>query len=322
MFNNVKKEKIKNCIIIGSGPAGYSAAIYASRADLNPVLYTGLDVGGQLINTTYIENYPGFPNKITGKELMENFKKQAESFNAKIIFKYVKKVVLSNLKNSDTGKDIHYIHLNDNTIIKTIGLIIATGSYPKYLGLKNEKKLIGYGISFCAICDGFFYKKKDIAIVGGGDTALEEANYLAKICNKVYLLVRSNSFKASKIMQKRILTTKNIIILYNHKIIKIVGEKKLEHIIILDILNNNKKILNIHGLFIAIGHYPNTKLFNKQLNLDNNGYIITYNNNTSTNKPGVFASGEVVDSRYRQAITSASMGCMAAIDLERYLNNL
>lgn len=319
MFNKTIEEKIEKCVIIGSGPAGYTAAIYTARADLNPILYTGLEVGGQLINTTYIENYPGF-SKITGNELMDKFRKQAQYFNTRIIFKYVKKVILC--KSNKYDQIIHYIYLNDNSIIKTLGLIIATGSSPKYLGLMNEKKLIGYGISFCAICDGLFYKKKNIAIVGGGDTALEQANYLAKICNKVFLLVRSNNFKASKIMQKRIFSIKNIKILLNHQILEIIGNKNLEKIILLDKKNNDKKDLNVEGLFIAIGHSPNTKLFIDQLNLDKEGYIITYNNNTSTNKPGVFASGDVADSKYRQAITSASTGCMAAIDLERYLNKI
>lgn len=312
MTNN--KPKINKCIIIGSGPAGYSAAIYSARAGLNPILYTGNQIGGQLTTTTYIENYPGFPNKITGNQLMNYFQIQAKNFNTIIEYKSVIDILINNNNNQ------HTIYLNDGSIIKTIGIIIATGASPKYLNILNEKKFIGKGISFCAICDGFFYKGKTVAIVGGGDTALEEANYLSKICNQVYILVRKNVFKASKLMQLKIAKLNNIKILFNYQIINIIGDNTLETIIIKSNINNIEKKLKIDGLFIAIGHNPNTKLFKNKIDLDNKGYIITYNNNTMTNIPGIFASGDVIDSKYRQAITSASSGCMAALDLEKYIS--
>lgn len=307
-------ENMKNCVIIGSGPAGYSAAIYAARADLNPVLYTGLEVGGQLNTTTEIENYPGFPEQISGPHLMENFKNQALRFNTNIHQQEVIKVELSSIKNK-----YHIIYLNNGTIIKTKGLIIATGATPKYLGLTNEKSLIGKGISFCAVCDGFFYKGKTIAIIGGGDSALEATNYLSKICNKIYLIVRKNVFKGSKVMQNRTLGLKNVNFLFNHEIINIIGHEHLQGITIVNKKNNKNQYLAIDGLFINIGHIPNTDLFKKQLMLNNAGYIITDGKTTKTNQPGVFACGDVQDPIYRQAITSAGTGCMAALDLEKYI---
>lgn len=307
-------ETIKKCVIIGSGPAGYSAAIYAARADLNPVLYTGLEVGGQLNTTTAIENYPGFPEQISGPELMEKFKTQAIRFNTDIKHQEVIKVELSSLKNQ-----YHILYLNDGKIIKTKGLIIATGATPKYLGLTNEKDFIGKGISSCAVCDGFFYKGKTVAVIGGGDSALEATNYLSKICNKIYLIVRKNVFKGSKFMQNRTLKLKNVRLLFNHEIIKIIGNDYLQGIEIINKENNNNQYLTIDGLFISIGHIPNTWLFKKQLMLNNHGYIITDGKTTQTNQPGVFACGDVQDPIYRQAITSAGTGCMAALDLERYI---
>lgn len=307
-------EKIENCVIIGSGPAGYSAAIYTSRADLNPILYTGLELGGQLNTTTEIENFPGFPEKISGPNLMEKFKDQALRFNTTIYSQEVIKVELASIKNK-----YHIIYSNNGKIIKTRGLIIATGASPKYLGLKNEKYLIGKGISSCAVCDGFFYKGKKVAVVGGGDSALEATNYLSKICNKVYLIVRKNVFKASKFMQNRTLRLKNVEFLFNHEIINIIANDNLKGIDILNKKNNKNFYLEINGLFITIGHIPNTSLFKKQLMLNDNNYIITYGKSTKTNKPGVFACGDVQDPTYRQAITSAGTGCMAALDLEKYI---
>lgn len=307
-------KKIQQCVIIGSGPAGYSAAIYAARADLHPILYTGLEVGGQLNTTTIIENYPGFPEQISGPNLMEKFKIQAIRFNTNIKHQEVIKVELSSIKNKS-----HIIYLNDGTIINTIGLIIATGSTPKYLGLTNEKALIGKGISSCAVCDGFFYKEKTVAIIGGGDSALEATNYLSKICNKIYLIVRKKVFKGSKVMQHRTLGLKNVHFLFNHEIIQIIGDNHLQGIKIINKENNKNQELAIDGLFINIGHLPNTSLFQEQLMLNDQGYIITDGRTTHTNKPGVFACGDVQDPIYRQAITSAGTGCMAALDLEKYI---
>ncbi|WP_185850973.1 thioredoxin-disulfide reductase [Blattabacterium cuenoti] len=303
---------MENCVIIGSGPAGYTAAIYAARADIKPVLFTGNIPGGQLTTTTNVDNYPGFPEGISGNKLVNRIKKQAIRFNTKIIDKTITEVRLSNQRGG-----IHRIIVDKKNIIESKGVIIATGSSPKFLGIDGENKLIGLGISFCATCDGFFHKGKDVAIVGGGDTALEEASFLSKICRKVYLVIRKKSFKASKILQNRILKKKNIIIFFCSQITKIIGNNFLEGIQILQ--NKTNKIFSISGLFIAIGHNPNTELFKNQLKLDEKGYILVKNGSTATNKPGVFSAGDVQDSVYRQAITSAGTGCMAAIDLEKYL---
>ncbi|AWU45175.1 thioredoxin-disulfide reductase [Blattabacterium punctulatus] len=307
-------KKIMNCVIIGSGPAGYSAAIYAARADLHPTLFLGFQPGGQLTVTTEVDNYPGFPIGISGNELMENCKKQALRFNTIIIHKTITEVYLSNQKGG-----VHFINVENKENIESKGIIIATGSRPKFLGLDKEKKFIGLGVSFCATCDGFFHKGKDVAVVGGGDTALEEASYLSKICKNVYLFVRKNYFKASKALQNRIFKKKNINIFFCYQVIEIIGDRFLEGIKIMNNKDKNTKILFISGLFISIGHTPNTELFKNQINLDKNGYIIVERGGTSTNKPGVFAAGDVRDPIYRQAITSAGTGCMAALDLERYL---
>ncbi|WP_185872200.1 thioredoxin-disulfide reductase [Blattabacterium cuenoti] len=306
-------KKIQDCVIIGSGPAGYSAAIYASRADLNPILFEGTQPGGQLTTTTSIDNYLGFPVGIDGINFMQNCKKQAERYNTKIINQSVINVCLSN-----KNRGIHHIFF-EKKCINSRGVIIATGSNPKLLGIQKEKKLIGLGISFCATCDGFFHKDKDVAVVGGGDTALSDTNYLSKICKKVYLIVRKNYFKASKILQSYILKKKNVKILFCSQITKIIGNNFLEGI---KIFNHEKKTnitILVNGLFIAIGHIPNTEIFKNQLDLDNKGYIIVKKGSTITNKPGVFAAGDVQDPNYRQAITSAGTGCMAALDLEKYL---
>lgn len=309
-------KKIHDCVIIGSGPAGYSAAIYAARAGLNPVLFSGDQPGGQLTTTTIIDNYLGFPTGISGNDFMDNCKKQAERFNTKIIDKSVTKVHFSTEK-----KGIHSIFSDNKEKFKSIGVIVATGSSPKFLGIDKEKKFIGFGISSCATCDGFFHKNKDVGVIGGGDSALEEANYLSNICRKVYLLVRKNYLRASRILQNRILKKKNVYILYNSNVIEIIGNDFLKGIKILDNKNNTGNIIFISGLFIAIGHIPNTRIFINELILNKNGYILTEKGNTITNKPGVFAAGDVKDPVYRQAITSAGSGCMAALDLERYLSS-
>ncbi|AWU43520.1 thioredoxin-disulfide reductase [Blattabacterium sp. (Cryptocercus kyebangensis)] len=307
-------KKIMDCVIIGSGPAGYSAAIYAARADLNPILFLGFQPGGQLTSTTNVDNYPGFPVGISGNELMKNCKKQAERFNTLIIHKTITEVYLSNKKGG-----VHCINIENKENIESKGIIIATGSHPKFLGIDKEKKFMGLGVSFCATCDGFFHKGKDVVVIGGGDTALEEASYLSKICKNVYLLVRKSYLKASKALQHHIFKKKNINIFFCSQIIEIIGDNFLEGIKIMNNKDKTSKILFISGLFIAIGHSPNTELFQNKLNLDKNGYIIVEKGSTCTSKPGVFAAGDVQDPIYRQAITSAGTGCMAALDLERYL---
>ncbi len=309
-------KKVHNCIIIGSGPAGYSASIYAARSELNPIIFTGDQPGGQLTTTTSLDNFLGFPNGINGVDFMENCKKQAKRFNVKIVEKTITKVTLSYKKGG-----IHYIFFGEK-YIKSRGLIIATGSTPNFLGLKKEKKFVGLGISFCSICDGFFHKNKVVAVVGGGDTALEEANYLSKICKKVFLLVRKNYFKASKILQNIINKKNNICVLFNTSIVEIIGKDFLEEIKIYNKQKQNYKTISISGLFIAIGHIPNTKIFSGKINLDKNGFILVDTRDTSTNIPGVFAAGDVQDINYKQAITSAGTGCMAAIDLDKYLYSI
>ncbi len=308
------KKKIHNCVIIGSGPAGYSAAIYAARYDMNPILFTGFQPGGQLTTTTSVDNYLGFPEGVNGNDLMKNCKKQAERFNTKIINKSVNHVILSSKKGG-----IHRIFFSTEKCIESRGLIVATGSRPKFLEIYKEKQFIGLGISFCATCDGFFHKEKNVAVIGGGDTALEEAIFLAKICKKVYLIVRKNNLKASKILQNRILKNNNINILFCSNVTEIIGDNFLEGIKIFNHKSKTSRTVLISGLFIAIGHVPNTEIFKNELDLDEKGYIIVQKGKTITSKPGVFAAGDVQDSDYRQAITSAGTGCMAALDLEKYL---
>lgn len=307
---NNDTEKVK-CLIIGSGPAGYTAAIYAARAELKPVLYQGLQPGGQLTLTTDVENYPGYPEGVQGPKMMEDFKKQAERFGTDIRFGLVTKV--------DFSGPTHKITIDDNKIIEAEAVIIATGASAKWLGLESEQRLNGFGVSACAVCDGFFFKGQDVAIVGGGDTAAEEASYLSKLCNKVYLLVRRDKMRASKIMQERIFNKANIEVLFNHVIIDILGEKKVEGVKIKNNKTGNEKILNVTGLFVAIGHKPNTDIFKGWLDMDEQGYLIVKPGSTETNVKGVFAAGDVTDKKYRQAVTAAAMGCMAALDAERYL---
>ena len=304
------------CTIIGSGPAGYTAAIYAARANMKPTLIQGMQPGGQLTTTNDVENYPGYPTGITGPKMMEDFLKQAERFGTNIIFGTVTKVELS-----EKEGESHKIIVDDKEEIITKTVIISTGASAKYLGLPSESKFMGSGVSACAVCDGFFFKNQDVVVVGGGDSAAEEATYLSNLCNKVYLLVRKKEMRASKIMQKRVFETKNIEVLFNHETVEILGDKTVSSVKVKNNASLEEKIIEATGFFLAIGHNPNTEIFKNQLDLDETGYLITKPDSTLTNLPGVFASGDAQDSVYRQAITAAGTGCMAALDAERYLAN-
>ena len=309
--------KIIECLIIGSGPSGYTAAIYASRANLNPVLIQGLQPGGQLTTTNDVENYPGYPEGVTGPIMMEDFKKQAERFGTQILYGTVTEVFLSKNKG-----EAHKIIVDNKDEIYSKTIIISTGASAKYLGLESEQKFMGAGVSACAVCDGFFFKNKDVVVVGGGDSAAEEATYLAKLCKKVYLLVRKDEMRASQIMQKRVFETNNLEVLFNHETIEIMGNNTVNSIKVKNTKNNQEKIISASGFFLAIGHTPNTQIFKNQLEMDSVGYLITKSDSSITNLPGVFASGDAQDSIYRQAITAAGSGCMAALDAERYLSEL
>jgi len=306
-------EKIK-CLIIGSGPAGYTAAIYAARADLKPVMYTGMEPGGQLTTTTEVDNFPGYPEGIDGPTMMVQLQQQAERFGTQVRIGMVTAVDFS-----DTVGGIHKVTVDNATQIEAETVIISTGATAKYLGLPSEQKLRGGGVSACAVCDGFFYKGQDVAIVGAGDTAAEEATYLANICNKVTMLVRKDYMKASKAMQHRVTSTKNIEVRYNTEVDEVLGDMVVEGLRMKNNQTGEKETIDITGLFIAIGHKPNTDIFKGQLTMDDTGYLITEGKSTKTNKPGVFASGDVQDKEYRQAVTAAGTGCMAALDAERYL---
>ena len=306
-----------NTIIIGSGPAGYTAAIYAARADLNPIIYTGLEPGGQLTTTTEVDNFPGYPNGVDGPTMMNELKEQAERFGTKVEIDFISKVDFSKERGG-----IHKLYTQNGDEIRSKTVIISTGASAKYLGLPSEKRLIGGGVSACAVCDGFFYKNQDVAIVGGGDTAIEEATYLAKICSKVTMLVRKDHFRASKAMQNRLANFDNIEVLFNHEIEEVIGDSVVEGIKIKNNLNSEVSVLKITGLFIAIGHTPNTDIFKGLVEMDDGGYIITDKASTKTNIHGVFAAGDVQDKDYRQAITAAGTGCMAALDAERYLQEV
>jgi len=300
------------CLIIGSGPAGYTAAIYAARADLKPVMYTGMVPGGQLTQTTDVENFPGYPDGIMGPEMMEDFRKQAERFGTQIRFGYVSKV--------DFSSTPHKITIDEEKTVTADTVIIATGASAKWLGLESEQKYNGFGVSACAVCDGFFFKGQDVAIVGAGDTAAEEATYLAKLCNKVHMLVRRDEFRASKAMQNRVLNTPNIEIHYNTDTEEILGDGK--NVTGIRVSNNQTKetsVLDVTGFFVAIGHNPNTEIFKGILDMDETGYLITQSDSTKTNIPGVFACGDAQDKLWRQAVTAAGTGCMAALEAERYL---
>ena len=309
-------EKIKT-LIIGSGPAGYTAAIYASRADLKPVLYTGLEPGGQLTTTTEVDNFPGYPDGIDGPKMMIELQQQAERFGTEVRIGMVTNVEL----NKNIG-GVHMVTVDNNKKIQAETIIISTGATAKYLGLPSEEKLKGGGVSACAVCDGFFYKGQDVAIVGGGDTAAEEATYLSNICSKVTMLVRKDKMRASKAMQHRVNSRDNINVMYHSEIQEVLGDSVVEGVRVFN--NQTSKVLDIKvtGLFIAIGHKPNTEIFKGQLDMDDAGYIITEGKTTHTNFPGVFASGDVQDKDYRQAVTAAGTGCMAALDAERYLAGL
>ncbi len=301
------------CLIIGSGPAGYTAAIYASRANLNPVVYEGIQPGGQLTTTTEIDNFPGYPQGISGNELMDDLKKQAERFGTEVRFGIITKV--------DLGSRPFKVEVDGQKNLLAETIIIATGATAKYLGLPSEERYRGEGVSACATCDGFFYRKKDVAVVGGGDTACEEATYLAGLCNKVYLIVRRDVLRASKAMQERVMKTPNIEILWNCNTKEILGD---EFGVTGALLNNNKTgddfEIKIHGFFLAIGHHPNSELFKEWINTNAEGYIITDGKSQKTNVPGVFAAGDVQDPTYRQAIAAAGSGCRAAMDAERFLS--
>ncbi len=309
-------ERIK-CLIIGSGPAGYTAAIYASRADLKPVMYTGMQMGGQLTTTTEVDNYPGYPNGTDGTAMMEDFKNQAERFGTEVRFGLITKVNFS-----DKVGGIHKVTVDEETEIEAETVIICTGATAKYLNIESEQRLIGGGVSACATCDGFFYKGQDVIVVGAGDTAAEEATYLANICNKVTILVRKDYMKASKAMQHRVAKTKNIEVLFNTEIDEVLGEQVVEGVRVINNQNKETKVVDVTGVFIAIGHKPNTDIFKDILDMDAVGYLITKGKSTKTNLPGVFAAGDVQDKEYRQAITAAGTGCMAALDSERYLGAL
>ena len=304
-------------IIIGSGPAGYTAAIYAARADLNPVMYTGLEPGGQLTTTTEVDNFPGYPQGVDGPTMMNELKEQAERFGTKVEIDFISRVDFS----KDKG-GIHKLYTQNGDEIKSKTVIITTGASAKYLGLPSEQRLIGGGVSACAVCDGFFYKNQDVAIVGGGDTAIEEATYLAKICNNVTMLVRKDHFRASKAMQNRLSNYDNIKVLFNHEVMEVMGENVVDGLKIRSNLTDDVSELKITGLFIAIGHSPNTDIFKGIVDMDDSGYILTDKTSTKTNIPGVFAAGDVQDKDYRQAVTAAGTGCMAALDAEKYLQEI
>lgn len=298
-------------LIIGSGPAGYTAAIYAARADLKPVLYQGLQPGGQLTITTEVENYPGYPEGIQGPEMMIDFEKQAKRFGADIRFGYATSVDFS----GTTKKVV----IDETHTIEADAVIIATGASAKWLGLESEKRLNGFGVSACAVCDGFFFRGQEVAIVGAGDTAAEEASYLAKLCKKVYMIVRRDEMRASKAMQHRVLNTPNIEVLFNSETAEVLGDQTVTGVRVRNNKTNEDRTLEVTGFFVAIGHDPNTGIFKGQLQLDEAGYIITTPGRTLTSVEGVFAAGDVQDHMYRQAVTAAGSGCMAALDAERWL---
>ncbi|WP_284459697.1 thioredoxin-disulfide reductase [Chryseobacterium sp.] len=311
------EQNILDCVIVGSGPSGFTAAIYAARADLKPELYTGLEPGGQLTTTTEVDNFPGYPAGITGPEMMMDLQKQAERFDTKVHYEMITKAEFS--------KEVGGVHKsyagNKEILAKTV--IISTGATAKYLGLDDEKKYAGGGVSACATCDGFFYRGKDVVVVGAGDTAAEEATYLAKLCKKVTLLVRKDVFRASKAMVHRVENTPNIEVKFHHELIGIEGENSLvERAVIINNQTQETSKVEVEGIFIAIGHKPNTDIFVGQIDLDENGYIVTEKGSSRTNLPGVFAAGDVQDHIYRQAITAAGSGCMSAMDAEKYLAEL
>ncbi len=305
-------EKLE-CLIIGSGPSGYTAAIYAARADMKPVVYTGMQPGGQLTITTEVENYPGYPDGIMGPEMMELFRKQAERLGADVRYGMVTSVDFS-------GKPPYKIIVDENKELLAETVIVSTGASAKWLGIPSEQKLNGKGVSACAVCDGFFFKGKDVAIIGAGDTACEEASYLSKICKSVHMIVRRDEFRASKAMQNRVLTTPNITVHFNSETDEILGENNVTGVRLKNNKTGEKTEFAIQGFFVAIGHQPNTDIFKNYLKMDETGYLITEPDSSRTNVEGVFACGDAQDKVYRQAVTAAGTGCMAALDAERYLS--
>ncbi len=303
---------IISCLIIGSGPAGYTAAIYAARANMNPVLYQGIQPGGQLTITTEVENYPGYPDGIQGPEMMVHFEKQATRMGADIRFGMVTAV--------DFSQKPYKVQIDEEQWLQAHSIIISTGASAKWLGIPSEQRLNGFGVSACAVCDGFFFKGKEVAIVGAGDTAAEEALYLSKLCTKVHMIVRRDQMRASKVMQDRVLKTPNIIVYWNSETDEILGESKVEAVRIRNNRSNSTTEIPVSAFFVAIGHQPNSAIFKDWLDMDESGYIQTIPGTTKTNVPGVFASGDVQDKNYRQAVTAAGSGCMAALDAERYLS--
>ncbi|MGE7777331.1 thioredoxin-disulfide reductase [Chitinophaga sp. NPDC101104] len=311
MENNTNQEHA-HVLIIGSGPAGYTAAIYAARANLKPVLYQGIQPGGQLTITTEVENYPGYPEGIQGPEMMVDFEKQAARMGADIRYGMATSV--------DFSSQPYKVVIDEEKTITADAIIIATGASAKWLGLPSEQRLNGSGVSACAVCDGFFFRGKEAAIVGAGDTAAEEALYLSKICSNVHMLVRRHEMRASKVMQDRVLKTSNIMVYWNSETLEVVGENKVEGVRILNTQTKEEKTIPVSAFFVAIGHQPNSGIFNGQLDMDEQGYIKTIPGTTKTSVEGVFACGDVQDKNYRQAVTAAGSGCMAALDAERYLS--
>jgi len=313
MSDNKEIEKV-HCLIIGSGPAGYTAAIYAARANIKPVLYQGIQPGGQLTITTEVENYPGYPDGIQGPDMMVNFEKQAARMGADIRFGLATKV--------DFASRPFKIWIDEEKEIHADAVIISTGASAKWLGLESEQRLNGYGVSACAVCDGFFFRGKEVAIVGAGDTAAEEALYLSKLCTTVHMIVRKDQMRASKVMQDRVLKTENIRIYWNSETDEVVGDKHVESVRIKNTGTGELTTIPVKGFFVAIGHQPNSDIFKDFLDMDEAGYIKTIPGSSKTNIEGVFASGDVQDKIYRQAVTAAGSGCMAALDAERYLGSM
>jgi len=308
MENSIEKVQ---CLIIGSGPAGYTAAIYAARANLKPVLYQGIQPGGQLTITTDVENYPGYPEGIAGPEMMEHFEKQAARMGADIRYGLATKV--------DFMEPPFKVWVDDEKLLHADSVIISTGASAKWLGIESEQRLNGHGVSACAVCDGFFFKGKEVVIVGGGDTAAEEALYLSKICSKVHMLVRRERMRASKIMQDRVLKTHNIQVYWNSSTDEVLGESKVEGVRIKNHATNELSEIKVSAFFVAIGHHPNSDIFKGWIEMDESGYLLTVPGTSKTNIDGVFAAGDIQDKHYRQAVTAAGSGCMAALDAEKYL---
>ena len=307
----MESERI-HCLIIGSGPAGYTAAIYAARANMKPVLYQGIQPGGQLTITTEVENYPGYPDGVQGPEMMVHFEKQANRMGADIRFGLATKV--------DFSKAPYKVWIDDEKLLEADAVIIATGASAKWLGLESEQRLNGFGVSACAVCDGFFFRGKEVAIVGAGDTAAEEALYLSKLCANVHMFVRRDQMRASKVMQERVQRTPNIKIYWNSETEEVIGENKVEAVKIRNIKTGESQTIPVNGFFVAIGHQPNSDIFKGWIDMDEAGYIKTVPGTTKTNVAGVFAAGDVQDKIYRQAVSAAGTGCMAALDAERYLS--